>query len=149
MKKILLALACALMVTACGGGGKDDPNGGGSGKINSGEWQLSKITTKATLGDETVNVYIDFNDDKTFSLYQMLGTGRYRLHTGNWTLTGKSLSGSYSGGTAWSSTYEVTQDNDNTLTLTSVSANASVTEVDTYTRTTIPESVKSSVIANE
>lgn len=143
MKRVIYALFCALTLASCKGG-----SGGDDGKKTSagiaGEWQLVSVATKASVGSETVNVYIDFNEDRTFSLYQMLGTGRYRLHTGTWSLTGSSLTGKYSSGTAWSSSYEVSMDGDDTLVLTSVSADASLTEVDTYSRTTIPDSVKSS-----
>jgi len=142
MKRLIYALACALLVVACkGGSGSEEKKPSAS---IAGEWQLSDVATKASVGSETVMVYLDFNEDNTFSLYQMLGIGRYRLHTGTWSMTGSSLTGKYSTGTAWSGSYEASLEGENTLVLTFVSADASLAEVDTYTRTTIPDSVKSS-----
>lgn len=103
-----------------------------------GEWNLTKIETRSTtLGGQTVDVYISFTSDNKFELYQMLGTGRYKKHSGTWTLTDKVLNGKYANGSSWGSSYEVAVDA-NSLTLTSTSSG----EVDTYKKTTIPSSVK-------
>ena len=84
-----------------------------------------------------MNVYVSFTQDGKFELYQQLGTGWYQYHSGTWTLSGTTLSGQYPTGKAWGSSYTVTQSG-NTLTLTTPSGN----ETDTYTKTTIPDSVK-------
>ena len=102
-----------------------------------GDWQLKTVTVKATYGHETVDVYLRFAADQSFELYQMLGTGRYRVYTGKWTLTENVLTGSYSDGKKWGASYEVEVDGD-TMTLTSVSEKP---ETDTYRRTTIPQDV--------
>ena len=75
-----------------------------------GVWELSAIdiTKAATLGDETVNVYVDFAPDNSFTLYQLLGEGRYSVYTGSWTLSGDYLFGNYSDGSNWASSYTIT-----------------------------------------
>ena len=131
-----LALLC-LVTTACPDDPKDDP-------INIvGEWQLSQITTKATIGGQTVDVYIAFQEGGSFEMYQMLGTGRYRKFEGTWTLLEKVLSGSYTGGATWASSYNVEMDEGHTtLTLTSLDGD----ETDIYRKQAIPEDVKNSAL---
>lgn len=103
-----------------------------------GEWQLSQISTKASIGGQTVDVYIAFLESGSFELYQLLGTGRYRHYTGSWTLSDKTLSGTYSGGGAWASSYTVEMDaSKTTMTLTA----ADGSETHTYRKQAIPESV--------
>ena len=106
-----------------------------------GQWQITQFTTKAvSIGGQQVDVYISFNSDHSFELYQMLGTGRYRKYAGTWTLTdNKLLSGTYEGSVAWATSYEVTMDDAQTqMTLTST---ATPQEVSVYRKQTIPEDV--------
>ena len=108
-----------------------------------GEWQLSQISTKASIGNETVDVYINFKDGGSFELYQMLGTGRYRKFNGSWTLNNKVLSGTYEGGSPWGSTYTVEVNDGNTqMTLTSEDG----TETHSYRKQSIPASVKDNAL---
>ena len=107
-----------------------------------GEWQLKSIATKATLGGQTVEVYLSFETGGTFTLYQMLGQGRYHSYKGTWALADGILTGTYSTGKAWGSTYTV-DITDSTLTLTSSIGG----EVDTYAKTTIPENIKKEAYA--
>ena len=107
-----------------------------------GEWQLKSIATKATLGGQTVDVYIAFETGGTFTLYQMLGQGRYHSYTGKWALADGVLTGTYSSGKPWGSTYTV-DITDSTLTLTSSIGG----EVDTYSKTTIPDNIKKEAYA--
>ena len=73
-----------------------------------GTWELMDITTKAAqIGEEAIEVEITFNADKTFSLSQMLGQGRPVNYAGTWLLEGTKLSGKYSDGKAWGTTYQV------------------------------------------
>ena len=92
-------------------------------------WSLTSVETKAAIGTTEVQVYIEFASDKTFSLYQMLGEGRYSHFSGTWKLAGKTLDGTYSDGKAWGSSYEASKDGANTLVLTSGTG-----EVSTYTK---------------
>lgn len=108
-----------------------------------GEWHLSQITTKATIGGQTVDVYVNFKEDKSFELYQMLGTGRYRKFTGSWSLLEKVLSGSYASGAAWASDYNVEMNEGQTMmTLTTLDGS----EVSTYQKQAIPADVKDTAL---
>ena len=130
----MIALAILLVATAgCKKTPKPDP-------VPScvGEWQLSQIETKSvSYAGQTVDVYVSFLEEGTFELYQMVGQGRFRKYTGSWSLDGSVLSGTYSNKKAWGSTYQVSGEN-GTLVLTSEKSG----EVDTYRKTSIPESVK-------
>ena len=83
-----------------------------------GTWDLIgiEVTKAAQLGDETVSVEITFNADKTFSITQTLGGGRAEEFAGSWQLAGNVLTGKYSNGKAWGSSYEVSVEN-STLTM--------------------------------
>lgn len=135
MKKMLYAVLAALFIlVSC----KDKPEPEKLVDI-SGDWQISKVEVKSvTIGSVDVDVYLRFTTGGGFELYQMLGSGRYRVFTGSWKLEEDVLSGTYSDGKAWGSAYKLEKPDDNTLRLTSVSTNP---EVDTYTRTTIPQTV--------
>lgn len=138
MKKLAFMAACVLsmMAIACTPDNPEEEQPKNSSAIV-GEWQLSEITTKATIGDQTVNVYVSFTADSNFELYQQLGTGWYHYYSGTWTLEKGVLSGVYSNGKAWGSTYSVSFNGDK-MVLTTPSG----TETDTYTKTTIPAEVK-------
>ena len=105
----------------------------------SGQWVLSAFATKAVnVGGTDVDVYLDFHEDGTFVLYQMLGQGWYTKYSGTYTLEGTLLSGKYDGGKAWGSKYNVSKTSD-TLVLTTENGK----EEYTYKSTTIPASVLS------
>ena len=135
MKKYILTAISALLLLASCGSKEDNP----SNTNITGDWGLTGITVKsATLGSETVDVYISFGADKTFKMYQMLGTGRYRFFSGTYSYGGDQLSGKYSDGTSWATTYTVEFNADGTsMTLTGASGG----ESDTYKKVTIPASV--------
>jgi hypothetical protein len=107
MKRIIniLLIGAALILSACGEGGKES-----KALDITGTWELTgiEITKAAQLGSETIEVSITFNPDKTFSLSQTLGSGRPKDFSGTWQLTGTILTGKYSNGKAWGSSYEVT-----------------------------------------
>lgn len=106
MKRIIniLLIGAALILSACGEGGKES-----KALDITGTWELTgiEITKAAQLGSETIEVSITFNPDKTFSLSQTLGSGRPKDFSGTWQLTGSILTGKYSNGKAWGSSYEV------------------------------------------
>ena len=134
MTKRLIMAACLLFaLAAC----KKDPEPTPPVDIT-GEWQLASIATKAaSLGGQSVDVYVSFTSDGKFELYQQLGQGWYTYYSGSWKLSEGILSGSYADGKAWGSQYNATVEGDK---MTLVTAGGG--ETDTYTRTTIPESVK-------
>ena len=113
-----------------------------------GEWRLSGIETKVSIGDETVVVYLSFNADRSFMLYQMIVAGRYRAYSGSWFLSGNTLTGIYSDGRPWgAASYEVGMEGD-ILMLTAIDASGRALESDTYTRTSIPADVRDGAVAH-
>jgi hypothetical protein len=133
MKRLLYIFVAAMAVLAC-----NKPDQPQEEKLDiTGDWHLSKVEVKAAIGNEKVDVYLRFKADNSFEMYQMLGTGRYRVYEGSWRLTEAVLSGSYSDGKAWGASYDVAV-NGNTLTLTSKTSSP---ETDTYSKTTIPQTV--------
>lgn len=92
------------MVSACGDKGGDSKKG----LDITGQWELIDIETKVVhIGEAEIEVYIEFNKDNTFNLWQMIGAGRFEKMTGTWTLNQNVLSGKYSDGKAWGANYEV------------------------------------------
>lgn len=92
------------MVSACGDKGSDSKKG----LDITGQWELIDIETKAAqIGEAEIEVYIEFNKDNTFNLWQMIGAGRFEKMTGTWILNQNVLSGKYSDGKAWGANYEV------------------------------------------
>jgi len=136
MKKLLTLLACMALLAACNGNDPDQPT---VPELDvAGTWELSSVSTKASVGSVTVSVYIDFAADNSFTLYQKIGEGRYTKFEGTYNLNkdAAKLSGSYAGGSAWGP-YSASRDG-NTLTL----ASAGDKEVDTYKKIdSIPASV--------
>lgn len=107
-----------------------------------GEWNLVNVQSRAAVvGEQTVDVYLSFAEDGSFELFQMIGAGRFRKFDGTWTLSGEILTGRYSDGKAWASSYSVALDGDS-LTLTGGDGK----EEDTYRRTSVPQSVRDSAI---
>lgn len=121
-----------LLVLAACGGSKDNPDAGKASLA--GIWELSSVATKATVGSTTVNVYVEFVADGSFSLYQKIGDGRYSHFTGTYTYSNNELSGKYAAGASWGP-YTVSLD-EKTLKLSTAK------EEDTYKKiSSIPESV--------
>lgn len=139
MKKILTILAAMtamLLATSCGEKEKKPLD-------ITGEWALQSIATKAVqIGSVKVDVYISFAQDGSFELYQKVGEGRYRRFDGNWSLLEDQLSGTYSDGKAWGSTYTVSMDADRLIMLSS----SATPEESVYTKTTIPSDVKNNIL---
>lgn len=112
MKRLIsmLLIGASLILAGCGeqGGGKED-------KVIdiTGTWELTgiEITKAAQLGDQTIEVVITFNADKTFSLSQVLGNGRAQEFSGTWALTESTLTGKYENGKSWGSSYQVSVEN--------------------------------------
>ena len=101
---IYIMTAVLAIVTACG----EKPAQTVTPKIV-GSWELTDIqyTKAAQIGGETVEVRLVFDADGSFSMSQMLGEGRPTEYSGNWTLDGDVLSGNYSDGKPWGSSYIV------------------------------------------
>jgi hypothetical protein len=99
-----------------------------------GEWHLNST-------DEAVDVYLAFNGDYTFELYQWVeGAGDYyELRTGNFVFDGKTLSGTYSDGSTWRYSWSV-EYTDDSLTMTRVGES---TQPDVFVREKIPFQIRS------
>lgn len=108
-----------------------------------GSWELVKVETKAaSVGGQTVSVYVSFGKDGTFALYQQLGEGSFKSFNGTYSYTSGRLSGKYADGNSLGSDYAVEGSAD-TMTLTTSTG----AEVDTYSRiSSIPDSVISGVL---
>ena len=130
MKKLLYILTAIVVLASCGKNGDDKLTP--EQKLCT-EWHSTQLPV-------TGDIYIDFNDDKTFELYQQIGEGAYRLYRGTWNLEGDLLTGRYNDGEDWACSYTVALEG-NKLTLTSSNSAA---EVSVYEKSSIPASVKES-----
>ena len=71
-----------------------------------GEWHLSTVEVDGAVQTYPYDVYLALNSDGTFELYQKSGTQvRYTKFTGTCTSEGQVLSGVYSSGKPWGSSY--------------------------------------------
>ena len=130
MKKLLYIFAALMLIASCG---KNEE--GKKPEINLeeqiiGQWHSTSISVD---GD----IYIKFDQAKTFELYQQIGEGAYRLYRGTWNLEGDLLTGKYNDGEDWAAAYKIAIEGD-TLTMTS---NNDAAEKSTYTESEIPSEV--------
>lgn len=102
-----------------------------------GNWHLSSWDGESQTD---FDVYMELNEDTSFNLYQKVETSTYKRYSGTFSADNGVLSGTYSDGIQWGSSYsyEVSADGE-TLTMTSDSGNGIVS---VYTRIDlIPEDV--------
>lgn len=135
MKSLKILSMMLLLAATLVGCDKDKTPDGGDG-VNSkvvGEWMLTEWNGEAT----EFNVYLDFNSDATFAIYQQVWTLDYELFEGTFKTSGEILTGTYADGTNWASGYKFAVDGDK-LTMYS-QEDQSVTSV--YTKCEIPEEV--------
>lgn len=127
----------SLMMISCGGNGAKDQT---KGLDISGQWELMDImdTKSVQIGNETIEIYMEFKADKTFSLWQKLGEGRHRKHTGSWELSGDKLTGKYSDGKAWGSEYEVSLTDGNLY----MAETKTGTQIYVYKKCTLPSGLE-------
>lgn len=123
-----LAMLMLLALTGCG------EKEGGKGVKVAGEWQLVQ------WNDATpeFKVYIDFNADGTFEMYQQVWSFDYELYTGKYVVTGDVMTGTYADGSNWACGYKVNVV-DGQLTMYS-QEDQSVTSL--YEKCIIPEEIK-------
>ena len=134
MKRILYMLAAlALLVTT--GCKKDEKPVDYKGMLP-GEWHCAAT-------EFGVDIYVGFDENGAFDLYQMLGEGRYRHYTGNWSIKGDVLSGTYSDGTSWGSSYKMSFSGEDSMALTAQNGSE---DAMAYSRESIPSEVKDGCI---
>ena len=75
------------------------------------EWQLSEMTDYEA--SSLPSIYIEFTADLNFTIYQKVGdVSRYRKYVGTYAIEGSTLSGVYSDGAKWGSSYKAAFDAD-------------------------------------
>ena len=97
-----------------------------------GEWRYA-----GDDASEMWDVYIAFDKNCTFEVYQKLGDGAYRRFEGRYTVDGGILSGTYSDGYPMARDYKVSRSG-SILTMTFVGEDVAYR----YKKTTIPASVR-------
>ncbi len=105
LKIFSLVMLLAVALTGCKKSNNGDgPNvgGGGNDAVLSGEWVL----TSWNEAEPEFNVYIAFNDDNTFEMYQQVWSFDYEYFAGNYTITDDIVTGTYSNGTNWACGYK-------------------------------------------
>lgn len=96
IKYILIALAAVCFAASC----EKAPE---TSTAIVAEWHLIEMTD--VPASDLPSVYIEFNADLTFEIYQKVGEGRYRRYDGTYVVTENIVTGEYSDGEDWGSGY--------------------------------------------
>ena len=131
MKRILYIFSALMLLASCGKNEEDKKPELTLEQQLVGQWHSVSNSLEADL-------YIDFQEGKTFELYQQIGEGAHRLYRGTWNLEGTLLTGKYNDGEDWAAAYQVEM-RETGLVLTS---NNDAAEKSTFERTEIPAEVK-------
>lgn len=131
MKKLLYIFSALVILASCGKNSDDNKPEQTLEQQLIGQWHSVSNSLEADL-------YIDFQEGKTFELYQQIGEGAHRLYRGTWNLEGTLLTGKYNDGEDWAAAYQVEM-REKQLVLTS---NNDTTEKSTYEKAEIPAEVK-------
>ena len=131
MKRIFAIFFALMLLASCGKNGEDNKPELTLEEQLIGQWHSVSNVLEADL-------YIDFQEGKTFELYQQIGEGAHRLYRGTWNLEGTLLTGKYNDGEDWAAAYQVEM-REKQLILTS---NNDTAEKSTYEKAEIPAEVK-------
>ena len=131
MKRIFAVFFALMLLASCGKNGEDNKPELTLEQQLIGQWHSVSNALEADL-------YIDFQEGKTFELYQQIGEGAHRLYRGTWNLEGTLLTGKYNDGEDWAAAYQVEM-RETGLVLTS---NNDAAEKSTFERAEIPAEVK-------
>lgn len=127
-----LLLIALIFVVGCDGDKEDSKKSKAIVK----EWRIESWNNESPVFD----VYIAFNEDGTFEMYQQVYTLTYAYYGGTYIANDGLLSGVYSDGSPWESIYKYSVSEDGSqLTLES---EESISVVSVYVNETIPEEVK-------
>lgn len=131
MKRIAYIIIAALAVISCGK--NEDTQTLEQSLCN--EWHSTSLTIQA-------DIYLDFNSDKTFEMFQQIGQGAYRLYRGTWKLDGDVLSGKYNDGESWAAKYKISVSG-NVLKMLAENCDAEESE---FASATIPAKVRENCV---
>lgn len=135
MKKLILYVATIFALTCAVSCKKDDKKVDYKSSIV-GEWHCSPEAFDA-------DVYVAFNAEGGFDLYQQIGEGRHRHYTGTYSIEGNTLSGTYTDGNPWGSTYSMEFVSDKEMKLTALNGS---NEVMSYFKEDIPAEVRDNAV---
>ena len=138
-KIFILAIVALMGCISCGGDTPDNPTIKWS-KSGSpiGEWRLNEWNGSAEL---PFGVYLRLNEDKSFDLYQHTYSVLWIHYSGTYSINNSVLSGTYSDGEQWGSTYSIEYNEANHLIrLTRIGSESR--DVSIYSATTIPNEVE-------
>ena len=131
MKRLIYIFSALVLLASCGKNNDDNKPELTLEQQLIGQWHSVSNSLEADL-------YIDFQEGKTFELYQQIGEGAHRLYRGTWNLEGTLLTGKYNDGEDWAAAYQVEM-REKQLVLTSSNDTA---EKSTYEKSEIPAEVK-------
>ena len=131
MKRLIYIFSALVLLASCGKNEEDKKPELTLEQQLVGQWHSVSNSLEADL-------YIDFQEGKTFELYQQIGEGAHRLYRGTWNLEGTLLTGKYNDGEDWAAAYQVEM-KEKQLVLTSSNDTA---EKSTYEKAEIPAEVK-------
>lgn len=131
MKRTFAVFFALVLLASCGKNGEDNKPELTLEQQLIGQWHSVSNALEADL-------YIDFQEGKTFELYQQIGEGAHRLYRGTWNLEGTLLTGKYNDGEDWAAAYQVEM-REKQLVLTS---NNDAAEKSTFEMAEIPAEVK-------
>jgi uncharacterized protein (TIGR03066 family) len=131
MKRLIYIFSALMLLASCGKNEEDKKPELTLEQQLIGQWHSVSNSLEADL-------YIDFQEGKTFELYQQIGEGAHRLYRGTWNLEGTLLTGKYNDGEDWAAAYQVEM-REKQLVLTSSNDTA---EKSTYEKAEIPAEVK-------
>lgn len=107
-----------------------------------GDWHCTATSTDA-------EIYVTFTAEKTFTLWQQIGEGAFRVYNGTYVFTPQegsdvqaTLTGSYNDGTSWGAEYQVSGLDGEVMTLTA----EGITETYDKVKGGIPEEVLKSAV---
>lgn len=136
-KIFCVALASLALLSGCSKSDDGGGNGGGNGDGSViGQWHLVSWSALSSA-----DVYLSFSETGAFEIYQRVYSPSYVHYNGSYSFDKGVLSGLYSDGNPWGSSYKVTfQSNGTQMTLTSATSSG---DVAVFVQSTIPDEILS------
>ncbi len=138
--KLLLVAIITLSFAACGD--KDKGSGTPAAPVAPtianlvGEWKLAEWTVDSEFSN---NIYLEILADNTFVLYEDITSHGFSKMTGTFAFDNdaNTISGTYTNGTAWGSSYTIAMPDVMTMRWTAIGKD----DTSVYTRTVIPSDI--------